>query len=82
MNRKIKKIAAFWPARFVPPRNEACSAVSQIRDIRIPVRPISRNVRRPNRSTKKAQKMLPGKVEVTHSDVKRRGMNPVIPRDM
>ena len=49
-----------------------------IKHMRMPVRPMRRNFRRPNRSTKKAQKMLPGKVLVTHREVRRRGMNPVL----
>lgn len=82
MNKKMKKIAAFWPALFVPPRNVAWSAVSHMRHIVIPVRPMSMKVRRPNFSTKKAQKMFPGNVEVTQREVRRSGMYPVIPREI
>ena len=82
MNKKMKKMAAFWPERLLVPRYVACSAVSQMSEIRIPVRPMRRNFRRPNRSTKKAQKILPGKVLVTQREVRRSGQYPVIPREI
>lgn len=51
MKRKMKNIAAFLPAVFDVPTNSACRAVSQMRQTRMPVRPMRRKGRRPKRST-------------------------------
>ena len=78
MNRKINAIAAFFPAVLFDVKKDAWSAVSHIRTIKMPIRPVKRNRRRPNLSTKKAQKRLPGRVEVTHIDVNSNGMYPIV----
>ena len=74
INKNMNAIAAFFPAVLFVVKKDAWSAVSQIRTIKMPMRPVKRNRRRPNFSTKKAQKRLPGSVEVTHIEVSSNGM--------
>ena len=81
MKNHMKNTAAFSPFVFVVPRYVAVRAQRKISETVTPVAPTSKNVRRPNRSMKKAVQILPTMVKVVQHAFNNRGIDPESPRE-